>query len=157
MIRKRRVCVAALRTKTVTGTSSKAWSICGARVMVLFHGFRRRETLRAHPLEQRQGALPRQTTDEGRLRLNVASGLADMGTLFHRQGRLVVAKTCQGALVPSNLERSTYGTPGRICTTSLGGRACTRPAQFLHGFAPLTSQAWRRGSCLKWQCTWRLG
>ena len=116
----------------MTGTSSKAWSICGARVMVLFHGLRLRETLRAHPLEQRQGALPRQATDEGRLRLNVASGLADMGTLFHRQGRLVVAKTCQGALVPSNLERSTYGTPGRICTTSLGGRACKRLAQFLH-------------------------
>jgi len=41
------------------------------------------------------------------LRLNVASGLADMGTFFHRQGRLVAARTCQGALVPSNLERRT--------------------------------------------------
>ena len=54
----------ALRTKMVTGTSSKAWSICGARVMVLFHGLRLRETLRAHPLEQSQGALPRQTTPD---------------------------------------------------------------------------------------------
>ena len=79
--------------------------------MILFHGLRLRETLRAHPLEQRQGALPRQTTDEGRLRLNVASGLADMGTLFHRQGRLVFAKTCQGALVPSNLEPNLQPLP----------------------------------------------